>query len=209
MSNMTKEDEFKLANYLKELMNNSLDGDLLFDKYEEYCKFLKESISSDVIEDPSLIANILLNASVVIDNKKEEIKYGVYERFLKSIIAKEVRKTLGGDGCFLKKEIKEIKKKLDNNTITMYQLYIFCEKVNLALVAQLEDVDYASCLHTLQTVKVYTPKNADEYMALQEFNSILSSLEVENNGDFLDDFHKALNSIVSKSEELQSNLKRR
>lgn len=208
MSNMTKEDEFKLANYLKELMNNSLDGNLSFDKYEEYCKFLKEAISSDVVEDPSLIANILLNASVVIDNKKEEIKYGVYERFLKSIIAKEVRKTLGGDGCFLKKEIKEIKKKLDNNTITMYQLYIFCEKVNLALLAQLGDVDYASCLHTLQTVKVYTPKNADEYLALQNFNSLLSSIEVSNNEYFLDDLHKVLNSIVTKSKDLKSKLRR-
>lgn len=208
MSNMTKEDEFKLANYLKELMNNSLDGDLLFDKYEEYCKFLKESISSDVIEDPSLIANILLNASVVIDNKKEEIKYGVYERFLKSIIAKEVRKTLGGDGCFLKKEIKEIKKKLDNNTITMYQLYIFCENIDLALLAQLEDVDYAGCLHTLQNAKVYTPKNADEYLALQNFNSLLSSIEVSNNEYFLDDLHKVLNSIVTKSKDLKSKLRR-
>lgn len=208
MSDMTKEDEFKLANYLKELMNNSLDGDLLFDKYEEYCKFLKESISSDVIEDPSLIANILLNASVVIDNKKEEIKYGVYERFLKSIIAKEVRKTLGGDGCFLKKEIKEIKKKLDNNTITMYQLYIFCENIDLALLAQLEDVDYAGCLHTLQNAKVYTPKNADEYLALQNFNSLLSSIEVSNNEYFLDDLHKVLNSIVTKSKDLKSKLRR-
>lgn len=208
MSNMTKEDEFKLANYLKELMNNSLDGDLLFDKYEEYCKFLKESISSDVIEDSSLIANILLNASVVIDNKKEEIKYGVYERFLKSIIAKEVRKTLGGDGCFLKKEIKEIKKKLDNNTITMYQLYIFCENIDLALLAQLEDVYYAGCLHTLQNAKVYTPKNADEYLALQNFNSLLSSIEVSNNEYFLDDLHKVLNSIVTKSKDLKSKLRR-
>jgi len=208
MSNMTKDDEFKLANYLKELMNNSLDGDLFFDKYEEYCKFLNESISSDVIEDPSLIANILLNASVVIDNKKEEIKYGVYERFLKSIIAKEVRKTLGGDGCFLKKEIKEIKKKLDNNTITMYQLYIFCENIDLALLAQLEDVDYAGCLHTLQNAKVYTPKNADEYLALQNFNSLLSSIEVSNNEYFLDDLHKVLNSIVTKSKDLKSKLRR-
>lgn len=208
MSNMTKEDEFKLANYLKELMNNSLDGDLLFDKYEEYCKFLKEAISSDVIDDPSLIANILLNASVVIDNKKEEIKYGVYERFLKSIIAKEVRKTLGGDGCFLKKEIKEIKKKLDNNTITMYQLYIFCENIDLALLAQLEDVDYVGCLHTLQNAKVYTPKNADEYLALQNFNSLLSSIEVSNNEYFLDDLHKVLNSIVTKSKDLKSKLRR-
>lgn len=208
MSNMTKDDEFKLANYLKELMNNSLDGDLFFDKYEEYCKFLNESISSDVIEDPSLIANILLNASVVIDNKKEEIKYGVYERFLKSIIAKEVRKTLGGDGYFLKKEIKEIKKKLDNNTITMYQLYIFCENIDLALLAQLEDVDYAGCLHTLQNAKVYTPKNADEYLALQNFNSLLSSIEVSNNEYFLDDLHKVLNSIVTKSKDLKSKLRR-
>ena len=208
MSNISKEDELKLANYLKELMNNSLDGDLLFDKYVEYCKFLKEAISSDVIEDPSLIANILLNASVVIDNKKEEIKYGVYERFLKSIIAKEVRKTLGGDGCFLKEDIKEIKKKLDNSTITMYQFYSFCEKIDLALLAQLEDVDYVGCLHTLQNAKVYTPKNADEYLALQDFNSLLSSIEVSNNEYFLDDLHKVLNSIVTKSENLKSNLRR-
>lgn len=209
MSNINREDELKLANYLIELMNSSLDGNLSFDKYEEYCKFLKKAISSDVVEDPSLLANILLNASVVTGNKREEVKYGVYERYLKSIIAREVRKTLGGNGSFLKKEIKELRNRFDDSTITLYKFYSFCEKVNLALIAQLGDVDYVSCLHTLQTVKIYTPKSADEYMTLQEFNSILSSLEVENNDDFLDDFHKALNSIVSKSEELQSNLKRR
>ena len=41
MININKEEELKLANYLKELMNSSLDSNLSFDKFEEYCNFLK------------------------------------------------------------------------------------------------------------------------------------------------------------------------
>ena len=209
MININKEEELKLANYLKELMNSSLDSNLSFDKFEEYCNFLKQSISLEMLEDPSLIANILLNSSVLLENKKDEVKYGVYVRYLKSIIAREVRNTLGGNGSFLKNEINEIRNKFENNTVTLYQFYSFCASVTLALIAQLDDIDYVGCLHTLQNVKVYTPKNADEYLAFQDFNSLLSKIKVEDNYDFLDDFHEALNNITSKSEKLQSNLNKR
>lgn len=162
---------------LKSMQDDVLKNKISFKMFEEYYNLLKSGILSGLLDKPLSFVLTLSDAVVMpIDNDEKKEKLQIYIEDLKNIIANEIRKSLDGDGIMLAQELTNMQKTISLYTITLQQYCSFCEKIRLAMMAKLDNVDYMECVRTLQNAKVEPTKTYDEHIRLHNYQKKLSDI---------------------------------
>lgn len=137
---------------------------LFFNEFETYYIFFKNEISKgNSFDDYAEMAMVLAEVLVITRTNEEEEKLNKYKDELLDLIAENVyRKFIEKEGIKLAQFFEQMKDTINNYTITIKQYYNYCDYLNLAINARVEDIDCLDIARILQNAKVQLPRTYDE-----------------------------------------------
>ena len=171
----------KLNKELSLIQNKISMYNISLKDFEDYYSILKSAISSGLLKDPLSFALTLSNASVIINTDDDEYKKKEYMNDLENIIANEIRKSLDGNGSILVQELNSMQDTINLYTITIGQLCNYYEKLRLAMMAKIDNIDYLACVRILQNANVEPPRALDEHIKLNDIQNKLSRIAIKLN----------------------------
>ena len=179
LSGSTEKIKKMLNQELEKMQENIMKNKITFQEFEDYYHFFKTALASSLVDKPLIHTLTLSDAVVVMPVDKEEV-FSEYKKDLEEIIANEIRKHLPAKGLLLEDELNLFQKIKSQYIITFQQYTDYCEKLSLAVMAKLENVDLLECAKKLLSIKIET-KKYDEHLKLHilrlQLIRIIASLE--------------------------------
>lgn len=165
---------------LKSMQKIVLMNNISFEMFEEYYNLLKRAISLGLLEKPLPFVLTLSDAAVMnITNDLKEEKIQEYREDLRKIVTNEIRKSLDGNEINLVQELNNFQKITSLYNITIQQYCDFCDKLSLAMMAKLDNVDYMECIRTLQRAKITPANTYDEHIRLHNYQRKLLDTAIQ------------------------------
>lgn len=154
---------------VKSIQEDILKNQISFKKFENAYYLLKAGSKAGLIDNP--LAFALTLSRVIVANDEQ---YQSYAEDIKNIIAWEIRKSLGDNVNSLVDELNILQNKTSLYIISLNDYCSFCDKLELAMMAQIDNIDYVKCLDALIKAKMQEPKTYDEYIRyLNHFEKVV------------------------------------
>lgn len=158
--------EQKREHYLKYKI--SFEGDYNYFKYV---------ISNGLVDNYLLFVIALLNAKIFsVETDIQEDKLNMYMVDLENIISSVIRKSLIDNGIALTKELNNMQSNITQYVITLNYYCNYCEKLDLAMMAKLDGINYIALARTLLNARAESPKTYDEHVKYNNFSNRLSAI---------------------------------
>lgn len=162
---------------LEQKREYNLKYKISFETFEGDYNYFKYAISNGLVDNCLPFALALLNAKIFpAETYMQEEKLNTYMEDLENIIASEIRKFLIDDGMALTKELNNMQSNITQYVITLNDYCNYCEKLELAMMAKLDGINYLELARTLQNARVESPKTYDEHIKYNSFSNKLSAI---------------------------------
>lgn len=162
---------------LEQKREYNLKYKISFETFEGDYNFFKYVILNGLVDNYLPFALALLNAKIFpAETDIQEEKLNTYMEDLENIIASEIRKSLIDNGIVLTKELNNMQSNIIQYVITLNDYCNYCEKLELAMMAKLDDINYLELARTLQNARVESPKTYDEHVKYNSFSNRLSTI---------------------------------
>ena len=165
--------------YLDSMKDDVFHNKIFYNEFSTYFTHLKMMIDNGLIINYLDYALALSNASVMILTDTEKEAYKENRKELKKLISKAVKTNLNDKKINLKAYFEQMKKIIEiNGYISIKQYISFCNSFSLALLAEIDDIDYLEIAKLLDGVKILESKEIqtyDENKKLNEYRQFIKA----------------------------------